>query len=90
MASMYLERFDFHTYKQNEDAIHYTIYQKTKPEMFKNFDLSQWFTEENKYLICYTNMFNKEKQNTNKTTKQESYIYSWTYKQKELEFVNLR
>ena len=30
MASMYLERFDFHTYKQNEDAIHYTIYQKTK------------------------------------------------------------
>ena len=76
MASMYLERFDFKKYKQNEDAIHYTVYQKTKPEMFKNFDLSQWFTDESKYLICYTNMFDKCEQQTNKPLNQKTYIYS--------------
>ena len=75
MATMHLERFAFNKYKQNEDAIHYTVYQKTKPEMFKRFDLSQWFTDESNYLICYTNMFDKLKQQTNKSLNQKTYTY---------------
>lgn len=64
-STMQIERFKPNSFKEGNDAISYSIYQKTKPEAFKKMDLSSWFCDVNNYLICHTNIWEKQRQNKN-------------------------
>ena len=65
-STIQVVRFKADRFKEGNDAISYSIYQKTKPKSFKKMDLSNWFCDENNYLICHTNIWQKQKQNKNR------------------------